>query len=87
MISTLNTTPETTAIHIALHTGIAIARDFVSKIIAAQFDEDFVTKREAIFDDAMDEIRQLPSDDVVRAGFDTYIRRISEFDDAEGESL
>jgi hypothetical protein len=84
MSATPNTTPETTAIHIALHNGIAIAKEFINKIVAAQFDEDFITKREAIFEDAMDEIRQLPDPDVVRAGFDTFIRRISEFDDAEG---
>jgi hypothetical protein len=84
MSTTPNTTPETTAIHIALHNGIAIAKEFVNRVIDAQMDEDFVTTREAIFDESLNEIRQLPDSDVVRAGFDTYIRRISEFDGGQG---
>jgi hypothetical protein len=77
------TTPE----YIGLQTGVAIAKDFFNKIIAAQVEGgDVEVKRDALFNAALDEIRQLPDADVVRAGFDIYIQRLVEFDDAKGEA-
>lgn len=82
----MSTTDHTTPEYIGLQTGAAIAKDFFNKIVAAQFDGDFEAKREVIFEDALNEIRQLPDSDVVRAGFDVYLQRLVEFDDAKGEA-
>ena len=75
-------------IHGALQSGITIANEFFDKVVAIQNrstnQAEFETERENLFEAALNEIRQLPDADVVCAGFDRYIQRLVDFDDAKG---